>query len=133
MVRRTNVHKKTTVLTWKEFDEAAAKLAKMIKKSGKVYSGISGIERGGLPLAVKLSNLLNLPYIRYPTVMAQSHALLIDDISDGGKTLAFYKKKICHPQTTFVTWVVKKNTKFIPDFYVKKVEQYEWVVFPWEE
>ena len=41
--------------TWKEFDEDVKKIVEWLKD--KNFSNIYGVPRGGLPLAVKLSNI----------------------------------------------------------------------------
>src|SRR3989344_5544025 len=119
MYRRKNKMKNKIILDWSEFD----KLTEQIIKSGAKFDGIYGVPRGGLVLAVYLSHKLNIPLILYPTL----NTLVVDDISDEGKTLSSLKnRKIA---TLFSTpW-----TKIKPDWYVKtKSDKNTWIIFPWE-
>lgn len=99
-------------------------LTKKIKESKLQFDGIYGVPRGGLPLAVAISHRLELPILTYPT----PKSLVVDDISDTGKTLAnMGNKKIACLFTT--DWTEAK-----PDWFIKKKErQTQWLVFPWED
>ena len=50
-------------------------------------SGIYGIPRGGLCLAVALSHKLNIELLKEP----RNNILIVDDIYDSGETLHRYK------------------------------------------
>lgn len=95
-----------------------------IEASKIKFDGIYAIPRGGLIIGVILSYRLNLPLLLYPT----KDTLVVDDISDTGKTLANMKnRKIATLYTT--DW-----TKVEPDFYVyQKQRKNDWIVFPWED
>jgi len=123
---------KVMVKTWDDFEEAAKKLAEKIKTSNRRITSVTGIPRGGLPLAVKLSHLLGIPYVRYPVYQVQADVLVCDEIVDFGRTLKFHRDKVCHPKTSFASWMIKSHTKYKPDFFVEKVSKDVWVVFPWE-
>lgn len=115
--------KNKVIITWKEFDEMASQLVEKIKASNEKFDGIYGIPRGGIILAVYLSHRLNLPLLQNPTL----NTLVVDDISDEGKTLlSWQNRKIA---TLFSTpWTSVK-----PDWYVKmKEEKDSWLIFPWE-
>lgn len=49
------------IISWREFDKLCNKLAMQILKSGYKPDYIVGINRGGLPAAVVLSHLLEVP------------------------------------------------------------------------
>jgi len=123
---------KTRKVTWEEFEKAMKILTKKIQESRIKFTGISGIERGGLPLATKLSDLLDIPYVRYPVNQVQLGMLVVDDICSGGKTLTFYKKTF-HPGTKFAVWILKKCSTFIPDFYAESVPSDVWFRMPYEK
>ena len=109
---------------WKEFGIMIDKLAEKIKASKEEFDGVYGPPRGGLPIAVVLSHSLNLKLLLYPT----KDTLVVDDISDTGRTLTSHKnKKIA---TLFSTeWTSTK-----PDWFIeKKLNKTDWIVFPWEE
>ena len=110
-------------IDWEVVGLMIESLAKQIKKRKLKFDGIYGVPRGGLPIAVALSHRLNLPLLMYPT----DKTLVVDDISDTGRTLKSHKnKKIA---TLFST----KWTKTKPDWFESyKVNKKDWIVFPWE-
>lgn len=110
-------------ISWNDVEVMIDKLVVEIKKSGIKFDGVYGVPRGGLPLAVMISHMLNLPVLLYPT----KNTLIIDDISDNGFTLERMKnKKIATLYST--DWTITK-----PNWYVRKKEsKNQWIVFPWE-
>ncbi len=113
-------------LSWELFGLMADRLVTNIKKSKTKFDGVYGIPRGGLILAVCLAHKLNLPFRQKCT----KNSLLVDDISDTGKTLSLEGgcyKKIATLYTT--TW-----TMIQPDFAISlKQDKGDWIIFPWEE
>jgi len=108
--------------TWEQIDTGVEELVSQIKKSKLKFDGLYGIPRGGLPLAVMLSYQLNLPLLVYPTV----NTLVVDDISDTGKTLMSMKNK------KIACLFNSKWTKVKPDFYAyTKTNKQSWIMFPW--
>ena len=114
---------KKIYVTWNEYQQMIDILGSELKKCDEKFDGIYGIPRGGLPMAVSLSHILNLPLLLYPT----KNTLVVDDISDTGKTLASHKnKKIVTLFST--TWTITK-----PDFWtVFKENKDSWIIFQWE-
>jgi len=114
----------TKKIDWKEYQKMTDELAVKIKNSNEFFDGIYGIPRGGLPLAVSLSHILQLPILLYPTI----NSLVVDDISETGLTLTSHKnKKIACLFST--TWTTVK-----PDFYIStKDDENCWLIFPWEK
>lgn len=111
-------------ITWSEFGALIRDLAKKIKKTRMKFSGVYGVPRGGLPIAVYLSHYLNLPLQLYP----DKRSLVVDDISDTGKTLGSHKDKFI--ATLFTTdWTKTKPHCWV----VKKDKKSDWLVFPWED
>ena len=78
--------KKTRKITFEEYDNAISLLAQKIKASGKKYTAVCGIPRGGYYPAIQLSNILGIPAITSPI----NGALVVDDIMDSGATLTPY-------------------------------------------
>ena len=78
--------KKTRKITFEEYDNAISLLAQKIKASGKKYTAVYGIPRGGYYPAIQLSNILGIPAITSPI----SGVLIVDDIMDSGATLTPY-------------------------------------------
>ena len=107
--------------TWSEFDKSVDHIAykcKFLK-----LSGIYGVPRGGLCLAVALSHKLKINLISEP----KKHSLIVDDIYETGITLNTYKD--IEGAMFFVLFSKSKptwwNSVFISD-------KNEWIVFPWE-
>ena len=110
-------------ITWDQFGKMVDELSIKILETNEMFDGVYGLPRGGLPLAVSLSHKLDLKLLLYPT----KNTLVVDDISDTGKTLASHKnKKIA---TLFSTeWTISS-----PDWFInKKLNKEEWIIFPWE-
>lgn len=78
--------KKTRKITFEEYDNAISLLAQKIKASGKKYTAVCGIPRGGYYPAIQLSNILGIPAVTSPI----SGVLVVDDIMDSGATLTPY-------------------------------------------
>lgn len=87
-------------------------------------TGVYGIPRGGLVLAVIISHRYKLPLLQAPC----EGCIVVDDIADTGTTLVHYKQKGYYITTMFY----HKQSKVIPDFW-KHEKQEEWIIFPWEE
>lgn len=111
-------------LSWETFGLMVINLAEHIKKSQYKFDGVCGVPRGGIILAICLAHKLNLPFCQKCT----RKTLLVDDISDTGKTLrrTNHKKSACLYTTT---WTTKQ-----PDFALElKQNKDDWIIFPWEE
>ena len=78
--------KKTRKITFEEYDNAISLLAQRIKASGKKYTAVCGIPRGGYYPAIQLSNILGIPVVTSPI----GGVLVVDDIMDSGATLTPY-------------------------------------------
>ena len=68
-------------LSWTQFDQAVSVLAK--RYSAISMTGIYGVPRGGLCLAVALSHALQQPLLSDPV----PDALIVDDVYETGRTL----------------------------------------------
>ena len=68
--------------------------------------------------------------------LSDKKILLVDDLSDTGKTLkrAFNDLQtpiyLLHNYISSATLYYKKDTKFLPNFTVKQIN--DWIQFPWE-
>ena len=107
--------------TWNEFDESVDYIANQCKYFE--MSGVYGVPRGGLCLAVALSHKLNIKLVEKPL----NYSLIVDDVYETGTSLSNYKD--IEGANYFVlvskkepTWWNTVNTS------LKK----EWIVFPWE-
>ena len=108
--------------TWEEFDKSV----ELISDTSKEWnlSGIYGIPRGGLCLAVALSHKLNLELLKEP----KNNILIVDDIYDSGKTLHRYKDYL---GSKYFVLISKEDPLWWNS--VKIISKDKWVVFPWEE
>ena len=111
----------TKYFSWSEFDKSVDYIANRCKKLK--LSGIYGVPRGGLCLAVALSHKLNVKLIEKPL----KNSLIVDDIYETGFTLSNFKNI---EGVNFFVLVSKKKPNWwnTVNLYHKK----EWIVFPWE-
>lgn len=138
---------KHLLYTWEEFAADVEKIANAIKETGREFSNIYGIPRGGLPLAVCLSHRLNIPLREHVPLadldfilseLDQSKKesviedyvkqfLIVDDIADTGATLKKYQDN-----GFFIATLFKHDQSVVePDVWMRKKED-RWIVFPWE-
>ena len=108
-------------LSWHDFDRAVEQMARI--GAGRPNSGIHGIPRGGLVLAVALSHRLELPLLSEP----QPGCLVVDDVFETGRTLAPYREL---EEATFLVWISKAEPLWWQAVEVDPSP--EWIVFPWE-
>jgi len=111
----------TSIFTWSEFDKSVEYIA--LKCKSLQLSGIYGVPRGGLCLAVALSHKLNVQLIEKPL----QNSLIVDDVLETGITLNNFKNI---KGAIFFVLVSKKKPIWwnAVNFTTKK----EWIVFPWE-
>ncbi len=107
-------------ITYKEFYSKAEELATLVKES---YDAIYAIPRGGVPVGIILSNLLQLPLLE--TIEdAAGKILVVDDLIDSGETLKQY--------SNYDSAVLYKKTwSPNPSYYVEETD--EWLEFPYEQ
>ena len=107
--------------TWSEFDKSVEHIANKCKFLE--FSGIYGVPRGGLCLAVALSHKLKINLISEPI----KNSLIVDDIYETGATLNTFKG--IEGAMFFVLL-----SKIQPTWWntVSISEKSEWIVFPWE-
>ena len=111
----------TKYFSWDDFDKSVnfiANKCKFIK-----FSGIYGIPRGGLCLAVALSHKLKVNLIAEP----KKNALIVDDIYETGFTLNSFRNI---EGAKFFVLFSKKNPTWWDT--VNLSHEKEWIVFPWE-
>ena len=119
-------------VSWEEYDKQIRILALTVKERGEKFDLIYTLSRGGLTMAAHLSHLLGIKRVAvdcYPGI--PGNMLIIDDVSDSGKTLqAITATRAGLPYKT-ATLHRKDGTNFEPNYYVKTIN--EWIVYPWEE
>ena len=143
------------VATWNQIYDMLLDLANKIQGDGYKPDVIIGIARGGLVPARILSDFLETPelaiiQIEYYVSIAQTRqepilkrslhtqitdkkALLVDDVSDTGKSLQLAKNHLQQQgakEIKTATLYAKPQTITKPDYYEKQTSH--WIVFPWD-
>lgn len=143
------------ILGWQEFGEASRELAIQVQGSGFVPDIVIAIARGGLllagsiayALAVKSCGAINVefysgievrldepvllsPMLDTPSVSGQ-RVLLVDDVSDSGRTLAMVLALLvtAGADVRSLCLYSKPQTVLEPDFVWRHTSK--WIAFPW--
>ena len=140
-------------IAWVEYHTLARKLAASILDQSPPYDLVVAISRGGLTLGHLLTDFLRIPIA---TITIQSYTdirthgeatiterlrrpirdkrvLLVDDVSDSGKTMyraVSYLKKLHPADVTTVTMFYKPHSQFRPDYFAGQTTR--WILFPYE-
>jgi hypothetical protein len=143
------------VLGWLEFGEAARHLAGEVVESGFEPDLVVAIARGGLLLAgaisyalgIKACGALNvefytgvdtrlpepvvLPPLLDSAALDTKRVLLVDDVSDSGRTLALVVDLVAASGADVRTVCLysKPRTVLEPDFVWRRTDR--WITFPW--
>lgn len=138
---------------WSEYGNLAEALAEKVRATGKKFDLVVGIARGGIPVAMVVSDHLDvkIDFINVksytdiakratPKILSTlteaidgKRVLLVDDLVDQGDTMAFLKRYLAEqgPSTLETAVLFKKPwSKTEPDYYLESVS--EWIVFPFE-
>lgn len=135
-------------INWDEFHRHTKQLAAKIKQNGN-YNKIIAISRGGLMPAGILAyelDIRNVEVVNMSTydgeqqraeqdmeisaaATADEQTLIVDDISDTGKTFNLLRPKF--PKATFVTVYTKEQGAPVVDMHIKDIPDI-WLVFPWD-
>ena len=109
-------------VSWTDVQGFIEQLSKKIPTN---TSGVYGIPRGALCLAVMLSHRADIPLLLSPC----PNCVVIDDIADSGNTLLHYKEKGYY----IATMHYFEESKVVPDFWYQKKFKNDWIIYPWEE
>jgi hypothetical protein len=146
---------KLSSVSWEEVARLCESLASTISSSGFSPDVLVGVSRGGLVPVRLLSDLLGVgeiytirvsfyksvgktadfPRITQPLTerLEGKAALLVDDVSDTGRSLLVAKdhvKRMGAEDVKVATLHLKPHSTFRPDFFVG--ETGDWLVYPWE-
>jgi uncharacterized protein len=144
--------KKKSFYSWREFDNDCDALIELIEQSGFEPKSVICIASGGLALGAKLKNIMKLPLtvfslssyddeerkeinIHKPFVIStEGPYLLIDDICDSGRTMRQAYEHLVNggAEVRTATLHYKEESEFKPDWFLNKVEDNIWTVYPWE-
>lgn len=140
-------------VSWKTYHETAQKLAATVLDHTEPIDQIVAISRGGLTLGHLLTDLLRIP-ISIITIQSYTdiqtsgeavltaklqhsikhkHILLVDDVSDSGKTMRRATKYVTRAgakKITTVTMFYKPRSIFRPDYFARLTNK--WIIFPYE-
>ena len=140
-------------ISWSEYGNLAEALAEKIRANGRHYDLVVGIARGGIPVAMVVSDHLNVK-IDFVNVKSYNNigqrtaprilstlvegvegkdVLLVDDLVDQGDTIVFLKKYLedQRPRSLETAVMFKKPwSRTDPDYFLEVVS--EWIVFPFE-
>ncbi len=140
-------------VAWSEYHALARTLAANILTDGIHIDEVVAISRGGLTLGHLLTDLLRVPISTFTiqsytdiqeqgevkitkpltTPIHDKHVLLVDDVSDSGKTIKRaleYLKTQQPKEVTTLTMYYKPHSVFKPDYYAKETSA--WILFPYE-
>ena len=140
-------------VSWPEYGKLAEALAEKVRSSGKRFDLVVGIARGGMPVAMVVSDHLDvrIDFINVksyfgigergtPKILstltdeiAGKNILIVDDLVDQGDTMKVVEGYLSGqgPKLLEVAVLFKKPwTRFEPDYYLEVVDR--WVVFPFE-
>ncbi len=140
-------------ISWSEYGNLAEALAEKVRANGKNYSLVVGIARGGIPVAMVVSDHLNvkIDFVNVksyndigkrtsPRILSTltegiegKDVLLVDDLVDQGDTMAFMKRYLLDmkPRSLETAVMFKKPwSRTEPDYFLENVS--EWIVFPFE-
>jgi hypoxanthine phosphoribosyltransferase len=143
------------VPTWNQIYDMLLAQAQKIQSDGYKPDIIVGIARGGLVPSRILADLLETrdfaiitieyyvgigqtkqePVLKQclHTQLTDKKVLLVDDVSDGGRSLQLAKKHLEQQgakEIKIATVYAKPGTITKPDYYEKETSH--WIVFPWE-
>jgi hypoxanthine phosphoribosyltransferase len=118
-------------ISWDLIDECVTDITYYLHQTNIKYEGVYGIPRGGVILAVILSHKLDIPYLVNLDNMHGKKFIIIDDITDTGKTLNKYKKLDVCENACYVTIHEHEHSIVKPEYAVINKED-KWIVYPWE-
>lgn len=150
-------------ISWNEYDELVTQISLDLKNNYNLNDTIIlSMNRGGLPLGVHLSHLLELPMsiINYrrldginevtPELFHEheqglaeyKNFILVDDIHDSGHSMEECAKFLALYNVNLITVTLSCNTYFnnnkkleypdITGLLINNEKETKWVVFPWE-
>ena len=121
-----------TYLSWDDVEMLVTSLAYTIQHSGRQFSYVAGVSRGGLIPAVMLSHKLKLkmiPITPIDMIETDHETVIVDEIYDTGKTIE--KVKSFNPRAAYATLFHNAHLPEL-DFYCVKRDLTDWIIFPWE-
>jgi len=148
---------KVRFISWAEGITLSEALARRVQESGFRPDVIVAISRGGLVPARIISDVLGVDDVitigvKYwslaqrraerpifyhgvePGVIRDRKTLVVDEVADTGHTLMFAKNLLDLIGAAEVKTAVlhlKTTSRFTPDYYAEKIEEWVWISYPW--
>ncbi|MCL1944363.1 MAG: hypothetical protein FWF56_00930 [Firmicutes bacterium] len=129
-------------ISWGEYDRCCSIIVSQIIEKGCKIDYICGVPRGGLMLAVVLSNRLGIPMVYRDTVALARQGktvLLTEDVVKSGTTLKFFFNHYCSKgvinNIKFASLFCFCDSEIVPDFFAHLQPSdisTSWFVFPWD-
>ena len=144
------------VLSWTRVVRDARKLSWLIQDSGYDPDIVIAIGRGGYIPARILCDYLSIneltaikvehwrmaalkkakAIVKFPlnAKIGGKKVLLVDDLTDTGETLRVsisYLKRFRPDEVRTAVLLHKTCSAIVPDYFVKRVTKWRWVIFPW--
>jgi len=140
-------------ISWSEYGNLAEALAEKVRAKGRRYDLVVGIARGGIPVAMVVSDHLSvkIDFVNVksyndigkrtaPKILSTltegirgKSILLVDDLVDQGDTMEFMKRHLEEQKPKILETAVmfkKPWSRVEPDYFLETVS--EWIVFPFE-
>ena len=156
MLRSAERHFRCEILSWKKVAGNTKRLSRIIKNSGYKPSIVVAIGRGGFVPGRILCDYLHMrdlttikvehwgitatpdkkAAIKFPLCadIKDKRVLLVDDTTDTGDTLkvsAEYLKSFGPKEVRTAVLIHKTCSAVTPDYFVRKVVKWKWIIFPW--
>lgn len=148
---------KVRFISWAEGITLSEALARRVQESGFRPDVIVAISRGGLVPARIISDVLDVDdvvaiSVKYwglaqrraerpilyhgvePGVIRDRKILVVDEVVDTGHTLTLAKNLLDLIGAAAVKTAVlhlKPTSRFTPDYYTEKIEEWVWISYPW--
>lgn len=124
---------KYKIVTWDTIDKAIDIIKEQVLASGEEYEVVYGPPRGGLIPGVMLSHRLRIPLVMnmeevWRIDMQHKKVLIVDDISDSGRTMKYFREKNFDIATIYLRY----NSMTVPRFHALNIDNDDWLLFPWE-
>ena len=140
-------------ISWPEYGNLAEALAEKVRCGGKKFDLVVGIARGGMPVAMVVSDHLGVKvdFVNVksydgigqrsaPRILSTvtediegKNVLIVDDLVDQGDTMQTFREHLAErgPKLLEAAVLFKKPwSRIEPEYYLEVVDR--WIVFPFE-
>ena len=140
-------------VSWPEYGNLAEALAEKVRSGGKEFDLVIGVVRGGMPIAMVVSDHLGvkIDFVNVksyngiaersaPRILSTvtedikgKNILVVDDLVDQGETMQTVMRHLAERQPRLLEAAVlfkKPWSQVEPEYYLEVVDR--WVVFPFE-